>query len=81
LQASAGIAEVISVTLFIGKNVALPIVCGLVARYLYDKLNKHKDKVAGLMIRKKRTKNNPNDIAQVLLEGIERLENTKNVKL
>jgi hypothetical protein len=33
------------------------------------------------MIRKKRTKNNPNDIAQVFLEGIERLENTKNVKL
>jgi hypothetical protein len=34
LQAPAGIAEVISVTLFIGKNVALPIACSLAARYL-----------------------------------------------
>jgi hypothetical protein len=77
LQASTGIAEVISVTLFIGKNVALTIACGLVARYLYDKLNKHKDKVAGLMIRKKGVKNNPNDIAQAFLEEIERLEKDK----
>jgi hypothetical protein len=37
LQASVGIAEVISVTLFIGKNVALPIACGLAAIYLYNK--------------------------------------------
>ena len=72
-----GIAEVISVTLFIGKNVALPIACSLATRYLYDKLNKHKDKVAGLMIRKKRTKNNPNDIAQVFLEESKRLEKDK----
>jgi hypothetical protein len=43
----------------------------------YDKLNKHKDKVAGLMIRKKRTKNNPNAIAQAFLEEIERLEKDK----
>ena len=77
MQASAGIAEVISVTLFIGKNVALPIAYGLATRYLYDKLNKHKDIVAGLMIRKKRTKNNPNDIAQAFLEEIERLEKDK----
>jgi hypothetical protein len=42
LEASVGIAGVIkSVTLFIGKNVAPPIACGLAARYLYDKLNKH----------------------------------------
>jgi hypothetical protein len=37
LQASAGIAEVISVTLLIGSNVALPIACGLAAIYLYNK--------------------------------------------
>jgi hypothetical protein len=42
VEASAGIAEVTkSVTLFIGKNVAPPIACGLAARHLYDKLNKH----------------------------------------
>jgi hypothetical protein len=46
LQASAGIAEVMSVTLFIGKNVALPIACGLAAIYLYNKMNKHKDTIA-----------------------------------
>jgi hypothetical protein len=31
----------------------------------------------GLMIRKKRTKNNPNDIAQAFLEENERLEKDK----
>ena len=77
LQASVGIAEIIDVTLFIGKNVALPIVCSLAARYLYDKLHKHEDKVAGLMIRKKRVKNNPNDIAQAFLEDMEKLEKDK----
>ena len=46
LQASAGIAEVMSVTLFIGKNVALPIACGLAVIYLYNKMNKHKDIIA-----------------------------------
>jgi hypothetical protein len=77
LQASVGIAEIIDVTLFIGKNVALPIACGLAARYLYDKLHKHEDKVAGLRIRKKRVENNPNDIAQAFLEDMERLEKDK----
>jgi hypothetical protein len=41
---------------------------------LYNKMEKHKDKVAELMIRKKRMKNNPNDKAQAFLEEIERLE-------
>ena len=40
-------------------------------------MENHTDKVAGLMIRKKRTKNNPNNIAQALLEEIERLEKDK----
>lgn len=77
LQASVGIAEIIDVTLFIGKNVALPTACGLAAKYLYDKLHKHEDKVAGLTIRKKRVKNNPNDIAQAFLEDREKLEKDK----
>jgi hypothetical protein len=34
LQASVRIAEIIDVTLFIGKNVALTIACGLAVRYL-----------------------------------------------
>jgi hypothetical protein len=72
-----GIAEIIDVTLCIGKNVALPTACGLAAKYLYDKLHKHEDKVAGLTIRKKRVKNNPNDIAQAFLEDREKLEKDK----
>jgi hypothetical protein len=77
LQASVGIAEIIGAMLFICKNVAPPIACGLAARYLYDKLHKHKDKVAGLMIGQKCAKNNPNDIAQAFLEEIGRLEKDK----
>src|SRR5215217_1263189 len=77
LQASGGIAEVISVTLLIGSNVAFNIACNLSSTYLYIKMENHTDKVAGVMIRKKRTKNNPNDIAQALLEEIERLEKDK----
>ena len=77
MQASGGIAEVISVTLLIGSNVAFNIACNLSSTYLYIKMENHTDKVAGVMIRKKRTKNNPNDIAQALLEEIERLEKDK----
>jgi hypothetical protein len=73
----SGNAEVISVTLLIGSNVAFNIACNLSSTYLYIKMENHTDKVAGLMIRKKGTKNNPNDIAQALLEEIERLEKDK----
>ena len=74
MQASVGIAEIIDATLFICKDAALAIACGLAARYLYDKLHKHKDEVAGLRIGKKSAKNNPNEIAQAFLEEIGRLE-------
>jgi hypothetical protein len=59
----------------IGSNVAFNIACNLASTYLYNKMEKHK--VAGLMIRKKRMKSNPNDIAQAFLEEIERLEKDK----
>jgi hypothetical protein len=65
-----GIAEVISVTLLVGSNVAFNIACNLASIYRYIKMEKITDKMAGLMIRKKGTKNNPNDIAQAFFEEL-----------
>ena len=67
LQATVGIAEVISVTLLVGSNVAFNIACNLASTYRCIKMEKITDKAAGLMIRKKGMKNNPNDIAQGIL--------------
>lgn len=78
LQASEGIAEVISLTLLISRDIALSMACNLASTYLYDKMEKHKDKVAGLLVRRKRTKNNPHDIAQAFLQEIEELEKDEN---
>lgn len=78
LQASEGIAEVISITLLISSNIALNMACNLALTHLYNKMEKHKDKVAGLLVRRKRTNNDPNDIAQAFLQEIEELEKDEN---